>query len=201
MSTFKLAPFDHKKATQALNFLALMQDGSINKMKAIKLVYFVDRYHLRKYGRLVTNDTYYAMEHGPVGSGVKDIAESSLVLDQHEEQYASRFISPTDKHMFKSVAPVDYNVFSDSDVEALTFAWDVFGGCDQFQLRDITHLYPDWKKHEQTLSRSSRANMDIEDFLDDPTENVDKCFELDEEDKRDRQEQLQEAAAIEALWG
>ena len=50
------------------------------KMKALKLVYIADRYHLRKYGRLITNDTYFAMNYGPVPSGTKDIAEASEVF-------------------------------------------------------------------------------------------------------------------------
>lgn len=69
--------FDFKKATQALNYLAKKFGGNINKMQAIKLIYFADRYHLRKYGRPVTNDEFVAMGYGPVGSKTKDIAENT----------------------------------------------------------------------------------------------------------------------------
>ena len=58
----------YKKATQALNFFALKKDGKINKMKAIKLIYLADRLHLRKYGRPIVGDIYWAMKLGPVGS-------------------------------------------------------------------------------------------------------------------------------------
>ena len=38
----------HRKATQALNFLARQSPGGrINKLKALKLVFFADRYHLK----------------------------------------------------------------------------------------------------------------------------------------------------------
>lgn len=66
--------FDYKKATQALNFFALKEGGTINKMKALKLIYFAERYHLRKYGRPVTNDDYWAMGLGTVPSGSRDIS-------------------------------------------------------------------------------------------------------------------------------
>jgi len=69
--------FDCRKTTQALNYFAIKAGGTINRMKAIKLVYLADRYHLRKYCRLITNDIYFAMDNGPVASGVKDIAEQS----------------------------------------------------------------------------------------------------------------------------
>src|SRR5882724_2767190 len=67
--------FSHRKATQALNFFARKAGGRINKMKALKLVYFADRYHLRKYGRPVVGDEYLAMNYGPVASGTKDLAK------------------------------------------------------------------------------------------------------------------------------
>ncbi len=37
--------FDYKKATQALNFFAIKCGGKIDKMKALKLIFFADRYH------------------------------------------------------------------------------------------------------------------------------------------------------------
>ncbi len=76
--------FDLKKAAQSLNCLAKKSGGRINKMKAIKLIYFADRYYLRKYGRPVANDEYVAMGYGPVGSKTKDIAENTSFLDTIE---------------------------------------------------------------------------------------------------------------------
>lgn len=84
--------FSHKKATQILNYFAIKEGGKINKMKALKLTFLADRYHLRKYGRLITNDEYFAMEFGPVASGVKDIAEKTIVLDQKVKDYSSHFL-------------------------------------------------------------------------------------------------------------
>lgn len=55
-------------------------------MKALQLVYFADRYHLRKFGRPITNDEYFAMPYGPVASGAKDIAEGSIGLSTHESK-------------------------------------------------------------------------------------------------------------------
>ena len=67
--------FAYKKATQALNFFAIENGGEIEKLHALKLIFFADRYHLRKYGRPITNDQYWAMRLGPVPSGTKDLFE------------------------------------------------------------------------------------------------------------------------------
>ena len=79
--------FAHRKATQALNYFARQSSGRLNKLKALKLIYFADRYHLRTYGRPITNDRYLAMEYGPVASSCKDLAEMSEFLGKEEREY------------------------------------------------------------------------------------------------------------------
>ena len=192
--------FDYKKATQALNNLALKELGKINKMKALKLIHLADRYHLRKYGRLITNDIYFAMNYGPVPSGVKDIAEGSEFLGEKEQEYSSQYLASSDQYTLKSTNPVDDSVFSDSDIEALNFAWEKFGHLDQFKLKDLTHKYPEWERHKEALKVDSRIQIYLEDFLNDPEANIEKCFELDEEDRTARREQLAEMALITLLW-
>ena len=53
----------HEKIAQILNYIAHQAGSSdaINRLKALKLIYFADRYHLRRYGRSVSNDDYFAM--------------------------------------------------------------------------------------------------------------------------------------------
>jgi uncharacterized phage-associated protein len=192
--------FDYKKATQALNFFIFKAGGVINKMKALKLIYLADRYHLRKYGRLITNDTYFAMDYGPVPSGVKDIAEASEFLGDEEMKYSSRYVEPVDKLILKSTNSVDNNIFSKSDIESLDFAWKHFGHLDQFDLAELTHQYPEWKRHEKSLELDSRIQIHLEDFFEDPEKDIEKCFELSEEDKKMRREQLNEMISIVSLW-
>ena len=72
--------FNYKKATQALAYFAEKSGGTINRLKGLKLIYFADRYHLRKYGRLITNDTYFAMDNG---SGISVTAIFPLCRIQH----------------------------------------------------------------------------------------------------------------------
>jgi uncharacterized phage-associated protein len=192
--------FNHRKAVQMLNLLAEKNGGQINKMKAIKLVFFADRYHLRKYGRPITNDEYFAMDFGPVPSGSKDIAELSGFLSESEMKYASEFIEMTDRYTYKSISPANRKVFSQTDLDALSFAWDKFGQFDQYQLADITHDLPEWKKHENGLKYNSRIKMNYEDFLENQPKS-DMCqIEVSAEDKMDFIDHLKEISRIESLW-
>jgi uncharacterized phage-associated protein len=156
----------YKKATQALNFLALKKDGKINKMKAIKLVYLADRLHLRKYGRPIVGDVYWAMKLGPVGSCTKRVAELDMSGDVLS--YTKKYIQPIDdkKQFFVSLKSVDLDLFSKTDIECLESIYTTFGDRDQFELADLTHNYPEWKKHEKELKGGKkRVLMNYNDFF------------------------------------
>ncbi len=192
--------YNYKKAVQALNHYALQQGGTINKMKALKLIYLADRYHLRKYGRLITNDTYFAMEYGPVPSAAKDIAEQSISLGKIEGKYSKKYIAQVGKYHFRSKEPVEGSVFSQSDTEALDIIWGKYGHFDQFELAELTHRYPEWKKHEKALDMSPRIQMALEDLFENLDNSEDDVFQLSSQDKEDRLEQLAEMQELEALW-
>ena len=191
--------FAYKKATQALNFFAIQNGGEIDKLHALKLVFFADRYHLRKYGRPITNDQYWAMNFGPVPSGVKDIFEldSASSIERH---YAEEFFEKGSKpYSICSKANVDNNVISDSDQEALSFAWNTFG-CHS-GIVEKTHEYPEWKRHEATLeSGCSRVQMDYMDFIENPDEPVNPCHPLSIEEQEDLRDHLKEMSDVISLW-
>lgn len=159
-----------KKATQALNLLAQKKEGRINKMKAIKLIYLADRLHLRKYGRPIVGDVYWAMKLGPVGSRAKNIAELSNV-PAGVLAYAKKYIKPADakKQSFISIKEPDLDVFSKSDLECLEAVYAHFCDKDQFELAELSHKYPEWAKHKNKItSANKRIKMDYVDFFTDP---------------------------------
>jgi len=193
--------FEYKKAAQCLNYFAIQEGGKINKMKALKLVYFADRYHLRKYGRPITNDEYFAMEYGPVPSNVKDICGmNETQFGSFEKDYYARFLSPVDKYEYRSVSALDTDVLSESDLEALQVSWNSFGAKNQYELADIAHKYPEWLKHQEMLKTSPRIRMNLEDFLADSGIEPVLCWSLTPDDRTDRIEQLKENSHIESLW-
>ncbi len=167
--------FDYKKATQALNYLAKKEGKAIDKMKAIKLVWLADRYHLRKYGRPITNDTYVAMEKGPVASSTKDLADRTDFLGQSEKEYSDKYLKRDHKKYFiSSTGDVDMDVFSDSDIEALDVVYKEYGSFHPLTLVKLAHKYPEWKKFEDKLESQTitRGNMNYADFFKNPKEEV-----------------------------
>jgi uncharacterized phage-associated protein len=176
-----------KKSVQAMNYLARKKDGQINKMKALKLIYFADRYHIRKYGRPVLGDQYWAMKLGPVASHTLNTAELNPGLEKDCLQYAKAFISHPkgDIKMLNILSKdkVDLKVFSQSDIEALETAYKEFGDRDQFELAEISHRYPEWLKHKKEIEvdKKRRVKMDYLDFFEDPKISSSDIFVLPRE--------------------
>lgn len=162
-----------KAIVQLINYFASQSSHfkEIGKLHLLKYVYFADRYHLRKYGRLITNDTYYAMQYGPVASTTKSVIEFK---QQNALEYAKKYLFQIDRNTVRSIAPVDFDMFSETDCEALRAAKAL-----SVAVKDpvaYTHLFPEWKKHESKItSEKSRVKMDLMDFFDNPPPDVEFC--------------------------
>ena len=199
-----LLEFDYKKATQAINYLAKKEGGQIDKLKLIKLIYLADRYHLRRNGRPMVNDAYFAMRLGPVGSSVKDIAElSSKFLDDEERIYAGQYIARgAVNNAVVSIADVDSDVFSKSEVEALDFAYNEFGNKSESMLVDITHRYPEWSKFKSVLEskETTREPMSYSDFFKDPSNGGGDRFALAGDMLEASKERYEEDYKVSEYW-
>jgi len=203
---------NHEKATQVLNSMAARSGGSIDKITALKLVFFADRYHIRKYGRPIIGDEYFAMPKGPVPSMAKDIAEKSDELDESEREYVDKYLSVScEDYKITSIAPVDNDVFSDSDLEALDFSWETFGGFGK-RVINISHAYPEWNKFRERLEKKEvkRCLMDYADFFLDADPKSPDLWQLgyrdvfqeviSSEEKEDALELARERFTIRTLW-
>ena len=49
----------------------------LGKVKLMKLFYFLDFTHVKKYGSPVTFDTYVHLEHGPIPSTIKNLIDDA----------------------------------------------------------------------------------------------------------------------------
>jgi uncharacterized phage-associated protein len=191
----------YKKATQALNLLARKKDGKINKMKAIKLIFLADRLHLRKYGRPIVGDMYWAMKLGPVGSLTKNVAELSSISEE-ALAYAKKYIKPVDekKQTFASIKQEDLSVFSKTDLECIESVYNKFSDKDQFELAEITHEFPEWIKHKKELDGGKkRVKMDYDDFFVDSLKG-DDLFSQNKSDLEMAKESFSEQKEVSAFF-
>lgn len=151
------------------------------KIKLIKLVYLADKYHLLRYGRTVTNDDYYAMELGPVGTTVKDVLSLDEEMLGKEYKYISRLIGKDGvNYIVKPVSHLQYDHLSDTDKEALDFVIDMFGNKTGAQLTTYTHKYPEWAQHAHLFTGKDirRVRIEPEELL---SVIDDNCFNVSPE--------------------
>ena len=106
------------KVVQALDYLVTSLKGGCSKLNLLKLVYLADRYHLRKFGRTVTGDSYRAMPYGPVADRTRVVIETIASIDGAGAYLVNR---PTARYeVLYSVRSPDLSYLSASvSVEAL----------------------------------------------------------------------------------
>ena len=162
----KVNAMNPEKIINTLGFYALMQDDkTINCMKAYKLIWLADRYHLRKYGRTITGDSYFAMQKGVVPSAAKSIVEGLPLKDIEGYDY-SAIQENKDNFTYTFKKDIDKDCFSQSDIEVLQLIWNTYGNMTQWQLSNLSHQFPEWKAYKQKIDdvnskNSFNINMDL----------------------------------------
>jgi hypothetical protein len=161
---------DFQKVTQAMTYIANRFTGKrLTRIRLMKLLWAADRYHVRKYGRLVTNPNYVAMKLGPVHSTALNIADEAGYGEPYDS-YARSYLRKS-QHENHSIQGPDTNKLSKSDIEALEFGLNHFAAVDRWELSKLTHDYPEWAKHEKWAKVTSVA-IDPLDFFEDPDPGV-----------------------------
>ncbi|MFP3544625.1 Panacea domain-containing protein [Rhizobium sp. SIMBA_035] len=142
--------YDPKKAAQLIASLIIKTgSNSINVLKAVKLVYLVDRESIRRYGFPVLDETRVSMPRGPVNSttyshinGEYDLEEcgwSAILQDRADHK-----IALADQNMTTD----DLDELSDADLACVDAVWAEFGQMGKWDLVEWTHNpknVPEWE--------------------------------------------------------
>lgn len=158
-----------RKIIQALAYIAYSQpEHKVNSMKAYKLLWLADRYHLRQTGRTITGDVFYALPHGVVPSDAKNVVEHQPTRIQNNDEYRDRYIQRLGRYSYRAVSEPDLMVFSDSDQEALDKILQSYGSMDQYELERLSHDFPEWLAYKNQLEASKTPNaykIDLDYFF------------------------------------
>lgn len=164
------------KTTQVLRYLLSFDDnGKMNRLKLIKLLWAADRYHIRHYGRLILDDEYVAMRFGPVASLALDVAQvdsnGESALDHDDVEFVGYYLSADKRNTTATAAKSKTNFLSETDKEALAWAWQTFGGMDAFDIaKNVSHNYPEWARFEEFfIFGRGRQRINPLDFFEDPS--------------------------------
>ncbi|MCK4394643.1 SocA family protein [Candidatus Bipolaricaulota bacterium] len=133
---------DERKATQIAAWLLERTNGKMKYLKLVKLLYITDREAIRRWGQPLTGDSYYSLPHGPVVSRIQNLVTDDPMFS--ESTYWIDFISRVDYDVVLN-APPPYDHLSEAEIELLREIFDKFGTMSRWDLRDLTHEFPEWE--------------------------------------------------------
>lgn len=134
--------FDLEKAIEVLLYI-VSKANNTNKLndvyRALKIIYFADKEHLYKYGRLICDDSYVAMNHGPVPSGCYDIIKLVRGDGYCFTDYPLEEVLSVEGNIITPQREADLELLSESDVECIDESINKYGNLSISALRRRSH--------------------------------------------------------------
>ena len=124
----------------------------LGKVKLMKLFYFLDFLHVKKYGSPITYDTYVNLEHGPIPSGIKNLIDTAADdIDNSRIADIIDFQKIEDINMFRILpkrkfTKEDEIYFSESELDILNKVCQRFGTVNTKTIEDESHKETPWRE-------------------------------------------------------
>lgn len=124
----------------------------LGKVKLMKLFYFLDFLHVKKFGAPITYDTYVHLEHGPIPSAIKNLVDTAD--DDIDNSILSDIIEierqcDNDMHrvvLKKKFSENDKKYFSNSELEILSVVCNRFGDKNARYIKEASHNEAPWRE-------------------------------------------------------
>jgi uncharacterized phage-associated protein len=169
--------FNLDKLVNALAYFAGRGVTGLTTLKAAKLLYFVDQYHLHHYGRPVTGDSYVAMELGPVPETAYQLVSRIVAGDEIEDSVKARLLEQLSVYrgfwgslkypQLRARRSANMDVFSASDVEALDAIVREHGKTPARRLVDLSHEHVAYKIANAGRPEGSSVPLPYDYFFED----------------------------------
>jgi uncharacterized phage-associated protein len=135
-----------RKTISVLNFLARAL-SQVTKLKAVKLLYYIDKKHFLENGRFVIEDHYFKWQYGPVPISVLSLIDNPSGLPEEDQEYLNRNIAikQTKFRTMTSKKEPDMDEFSQSEIETIKKVIKKYGHMETSKLVDLSHEEKAWK--------------------------------------------------------
>jgi len=137
--------FDERKTAAAAALLLQLSGGSMEYLRLIKLLYFIDREALEALGRPITGDRYVSMRHGPVLSTVYDLVKATLLGDVAATGPWSEHVQPNGRYRLALRQAPDVGALSEAEIDVVLQVFERYRSMDRWSIRDQTHDLPEWE--------------------------------------------------------
>jgi len=124
----------------------------LGKVKLMKLFYFLDFTHAKRYGAPVTYDTYYNLEHGPIPSKIKNMVDGlaeegnqailgNILTCKLSKQTKMCRMIPKREFDYKK----DKDLFTKTEYEVLEETAKRFADATTNEIEEASHNESPWK--------------------------------------------------------
>ncbi|WP_426032870.1 Panacea domain-containing protein [Caulobacter sp. DWP3-1-3b2] len=139
--------FSARRAAQVTAFFADKEGGSINVLRATKLIYLSDRASMAEREYPVTGDNFVAMPFGPVNTYTYSLMNGEA--EPPQTHIWAEFIGPRANYRVPLARPItidDLDELSRSDIRILEATWNAFKDIEKYELAEWTHRFcPEWR--------------------------------------------------------
>lgn len=157
--------------------------GTLDKYRIYKSLYFANKEHLNRYGRLITSDTFFALPFGPVPTKLADVLDylqNGKTLRRADKELFQPIITSivpchfdADNYFTAKELP-DLDELSDSDIECLNEGLKKCVGKGFKEIKETSHD----KAWEKAFSKPNHKSIDVLDMVDDSNQDM-KEYVLD----------------------
>ncbi len=131
----------------------------LTKLRINKLLYFLDKIHIQKYGRLVLNDRYYRLEFGPIPSVSYNIINDFFmpeikisgkkIINNRLKKYFIADKNQNGYDLLNLKQEVNFNSLSESELEVLDEVLTNYGKKSTGDLVNLSHKDKTWTETEE----------------------------------------------------
>jgi len=135
--------FNERRATEAAARFLKLRGGRMKYLKLIKLLYFLDREALLRWGRPVTTDRYVSMDNGPVVSRIYE-----LILDEPAPGTQSVWrshISPPADWDVRLMREPETDELSRVEEDLIEEIFARYGKMNRWDLVNLSHQFAEWR--------------------------------------------------------
>lgn len=128
----------------------------LGKVKLMKLFYFLDFLHVKRFGAPVTFDRYVHLEHGPIPSTIKNIIDElscdpdkshvSDIIALHKIEFDNGIMHKIEAR--RKLQPKELDFFSPDELETLQEVCSRFGAMNTGQIEEASHREAPWNNTE-----------------------------------------------------
>jgi len=150
--------FNERRATEAAAKFLKLRGGRMSYLKLIKLLYFLDREALLRWGRPVTTDRYVSMDNGPVVSRIYGLIREEP--PPGTDPVWRHFISAPSNYEVSLTADPETDELSPVEESLIEEVFAMYGKLSRWNLVALSHELAEWQD-----PKGSAIPIEVRDIL------------------------------------